>query len=111
MALKRHLRLLAILAFSNSAFAQHHPMNRGGGGGHPGGAVPHPGQQHPNQPQQPHHMNPEMQMWNDQMRFEQIMRSRRAASSRQGGQGQSAGKQNQPAAARPQEGSNSGLSW
>jgi hypothetical protein len=108
MTLTRHLPLLAILALSNSASAQHHPMNRGGGG-HLGGAVPSPGQQRPNQPQQPHHMNPEMQVWNDQMLFDQIMRSRRAASSRQGGQGQSAGQQNQPAAARQQEGSNAGL--
>jgi hypothetical protein len=106
MTLKRHLPLLAILAFSNPAFAQHHPANRGGGG-HPGGAVPHPGQQHPNQPQQPHHMTPEMQMWNDQMLFDQIMRSRRAASSRQGGQGQAASKQNQPTAGQQRGGSNS----
>jgi hypothetical protein len=109
MTLKRHLPLLAILAFSNPAFAQHHPANRGGGG-HPGGAVPRPGQQHPNQPQQPHHMTPEMQMWNDHMLFDQIMRSRRAASPRQGGQGQSAGKQNQPAAGQQRGGSYSSQS-
>jgi hypothetical protein len=109
MTLKRHLPLLAILAFSNPAFAQHHPANRGVGG-HPGGAAPHPGQQHPNQPQQPHHMTPEMQMWSDQMLFDQIMRSRRAASTRQGGQGQSAGMQNQPAAGQQRVGSYSSQS-
>ena len=42
MTLTRHLPLLAILAFSNSAFAQPHPANRGT---HPGGTTPHPGPQ------------------------------------------------------------------
>jgi hypothetical protein len=99
MSLKRHLTLLAILAFSNPAYAQKHGAPRGGG--YPGGAAVHPGQQRPSPGGGQRQMTPLEREYMDQMIFAEMMRSRSRPSRPQGGAAPSgSGKQptgnNQP---------------